>query len=233
MKSLTVDELIHLNNEKRKLLTEENEVYYTDLLIYLRTQWRLSEQQTEEILMEMLDHLLDAQNEGKSAKDIFGEEPIKFADSLIKEISNEDPRNWIHFIVKLVIQLLGWILIIRGAILFTFSLFTEINESFNLLQVSVTTMGIILFIILNIWSILNTIKNDLFIYPKEKKRERMANIRVGLTAGLSMLVLLLAVKFTPEIGPTIQFPKLSSFIAGCLLLLIHFLIKKYENNKKK
>lgn len=31
------EELIELNNDLRQQLTEENEIYYVDLLVYLRT----------------------------------------------------------------------------------------------------------------------------------------------------------------------------------------------------
>lgn len=68
---MNVDMLIEENNRKRELLTPENEKYYDDMLIYIRLQWRLSEQQSEEVLMEILDHLLHGQEEGKTAKDMF------------------------------------------------------------------------------------------------------------------------------------------------------------------
>ena len=54
-------QLIEENNRKREQLTPENEKYYGDMLIYIRLQLSLSEQQSEEVLMEMLDHLLDGQ----------------------------------------------------------------------------------------------------------------------------------------------------------------------------
>lgn len=226
MKKLNVDELVKLNNEKRKLLTEENEAYYSDLLVYIRTHWRISEQQTEEVLMEMLDHLLDAQNEGKSAKDIFGDDPLSFADHVIEEIADEKPRNIIKFVLQLVVLILGWTLIIRGATLIVLSTFKEVNEAVNLLQTTVAAIGIILFILINVWMILQTIKKNLFIYPKDKKRDLKAMNRVGLTAGLSMLILLLAIYFTPKMGPEIHFSSFASFIIGGVLILLHYLNKK-------
>ena len=42
--------LIEENNRKRKLLTKDNEAFYDDLLIYIRLQMSLSEQQSEEVL---------------------------------------------------------------------------------------------------------------------------------------------------------------------------------------
>lgn len=223
---MTVDELVKLNNEKRKLLTEENEAYYTDLVVYLRMKWRLSEQQTEEVLMEMLDHLLDAQKEGKSAAEVFGDEPLQFADSLIAEIADENPLNWVEFFGKLILQLLGWIFVIRGAIIMLFSFFTEVKETVYMLQAAVFATTISLFIIFNIWFMLKTVKKNLFVFPKEKKRERKASMQVGLAAGLSMLVLLLIIKFTPEMGPTFHFPAYLSLVLGGIMLLVHHFLKK-------
>lgn len=223
---MTVDQLVKLNNEKRKLLTEENETYYTDLLVYIRMNWRLSERQTEEVMLEMLDHLLDAQNEGKSAKDVFGDDPLSFADSVIEEIVAEKPRNIVTFIIKLIVLLLGWVLVIRGVLLLILSNLTVVDNEINVLQVAVAAIGLTLFVIVNVSSIFLTVKKDLFIFPKNKKTNFKAMNRVGLTAGLSMFVLLLAIYFTPEVGPVIYFSPLASLITGSLLLSVHFILKK-------
>lgn len=60
-------ELIKLNNKKREKLNEENLKYYEDMLVYLRLSFLKSEQETEELLNELLDHLLEAQEEGKTS----------------------------------------------------------------------------------------------------------------------------------------------------------------------
>ena len=77
----------------------ENEKYYSDMLIYIRLQLSLSEQQSEEVLMEMLDHLLDGQHEGKSAQDIFGADPKGYADEIIREFTEgtETRSNSLYF----------------------------------------------------------------------------------------------------------------------------------------
>ena len=48
-------QLIEENNRKRNLLNPENNHYYSDMLIYIRLNLSLSEQQSEEVLLEMLD----------------------------------------------------------------------------------------------------------------------------------------------------------------------------------
>ncbi|MGO1478994.1 DUF1129 family protein, partial [Senegalia sp. (in: firmicutes)] len=72
-------ELIKLNNEKREKLTDENLKYYEEVLIYIRSSLDKKEVETEEILAELLDHLLDAEENGKTAKEIFGASPTEYA----------------------------------------------------------------------------------------------------------------------------------------------------------
>lgn len=222
---MKVAELVKENNKKRSLLTKENEAYYTDLLVYIRLQWRLSEQQSEEILMEMLDHLLDGQREGKSAAHIFGENPVAFADQLILEIADEKKRNMFLFITGLGVMLLGWVLVIRSGVLFIFSYFTEVSSDVNLFQVIMSAFIIILFIIFVISVIFNRLKKDLF-KEHNKKRERKSSLMVGLAGGLGMVVILLTIKFLPKIGPTFNFSTLTSAIVGVVLLLIYYGLKK-------
>lgn len=85
---MNAKELIQLNNDKRKKLTKENLKYYEDMLLYIRLSYVKSEQETEEILSELLDHLLEAQKEGRSAEEVFGDEPKKYADEIIGELPN-------------------------------------------------------------------------------------------------------------------------------------------------
>ena len=71
----TIKKIIAENNEKRNLLSKDNEEYYTNFLTYVRSSFFKDEYATEEILLEMLDHVLLAQEEGKSAEAVFGKQP--------------------------------------------------------------------------------------------------------------------------------------------------------------
>ncbi|MDA2596362.1 DUF1129 family protein [Bacillus cereus group sp. Bc061] len=86
---MTEKEMVQLNNEKRKLLTAENEAAYGDMLIYLRLI-SVPQKQMEELLLEILDHLLEAQEDGKTAHDIFGEDLKAYCDELIKSSEHQN-----------------------------------------------------------------------------------------------------------------------------------------------
>ncbi|KFM98595.1 DUF1048 domain-containing protein [Bacillus clarus] len=83
-------DMVELNNKKRKLLTPENEAAYGDMLIYLRFT-SVPQKQMEELLLEILDHLLEAQEDGKNVRDIFGEDLKAYCDELINSSEHQNP----------------------------------------------------------------------------------------------------------------------------------------------
>ena len=105
--SLTIKQLIRENNNKRKQLTKENETYYEQLLVYIRSSFFKDERATEELLYEMLDHILLAQKDGKNAQDIFGKEPKQLADELIETLPREKPKKIMAFVVETIMKLVG------------------------------------------------------------------------------------------------------------------------------
>ncbi|MGA5739581.1 DUF1048 domain-containing protein [Bacillus bombysepticus] len=86
---MTEKEMVQLNNKKRKLLTPENEAAYGDMLIYLRLT-SVPQKQMEELLLEILDHLLEAQEDGKTAHNIFGEDLKAYCDELINSSEHQN-----------------------------------------------------------------------------------------------------------------------------------------------
>ncbi|EJS72440.1 DUF1129 family protein [Bacillus cereus] len=85
---MNAQDMIELNNKKRELLTSENEAAYGDMLVYLRIS-NVPEQQMEELLLEILDHLIEAQAENKNAYDIFGDDLQSYCDELISALPTQ------------------------------------------------------------------------------------------------------------------------------------------------
>ncbi len=106
---LTVEEMVALNNERRLQLNEENLKYYEDMLIYLRTS-RIPQRRAEELLLEMLDHLLEAQREGRKAQDVFGDDPQKYCQEIVASM---EPRSLVSFpryaFISLILLYIGFI----------------------------------------------------------------------------------------------------------------------------
>jgi uncharacterized membrane-anchored protein len=204
-------QLIEINNRRRSELTPENEKYYSDFLIYIRLQFFLSEQQSEEVLMEILDHLIDGQNEGKTASVIFGDDPKVFADEIIRQIPNENKKNVGRLISGIVFNLAGLLLMIRGIILFIVSFFKDINTIVYPLQ-SIVMLGIIVcFSLIGVWGIFKIIKGSVF---KEKQWNLKDTVLCG-TIGAACSGITIGINYLlPNFGPSIQFTWLASLIVG-------------------
>lgn len=66
-------DFIEENNQLRQKLTSENEEFYSNLLLYVRTRNFIQDQEDfESKLLEILQDLLDAQADNVSAEQYFG-----------------------------------------------------------------------------------------------------------------------------------------------------------------
>lgn len=123
-------ELIKENNHKRELLTTENKKIYEELLLYIRTDLRVDEHVAEELLMDLLDHLIEAQANGRDAQDLFGNSLEVYADELIANMPTENKRSIILFFTTFVLGLAGWFSISFGILNGLISIFTPVENEF-------------------------------------------------------------------------------------------------------
>ena len=81
---MNIKKMITQNNQLREKLTNENKVYYENLLLYLRFEGIIrDEEKIEAFLLEVLQDILLAQQDGISAKSYFGKEPKVIADDFL------------------------------------------------------------------------------------------------------------------------------------------------------
>ncbi|UUZ91892.1 hypothetical protein LJK87_41425 [Paenibacillus sp. P25] len=78
---MKLKEMIHENNRLREELSAENREYYEEMLVYIRSS-DIHQRKAEEPLLEMLQHLLEAQREGRSAVHVFGDQPARYCQEL-------------------------------------------------------------------------------------------------------------------------------------------------------
>ncbi len=87
-RQMTVEEMVELNNERRKQLNDENRKYYEEMIIYLRMS-SVAQRKVEELLLEMLDHLLMAQQQGRTAKEVFGADPEAYCKEVVQSLDKQ------------------------------------------------------------------------------------------------------------------------------------------------
>mgnify|MGYP006394762297 CR=1 FL=1 len=126
-------------------MNKENERLYSDFLLYIRTDLRASEYESEEILMELLDHLLEGQEVGKSAHDLFGNDPRAYAENLLEGLPSEKKRNVFQFVVVQIFNQLGQSSVVVGILLFILSPFVELKKTIPLsLIVGIAIFGLLI-----------------------------------------------------------------------------------------
>lgn len=103
---MNTTEMTKRNNERRELLNKENLKVYEDAMIYIRLNAR-SEYATEGILLELLEHLIEAQEHGKSAQDVFGDNLHAYCDALIADIPRQSKQSWLLEISRYITILFG------------------------------------------------------------------------------------------------------------------------------
>ncbi|SKA95374.1 Protein of unknown function [Caloramator quimbayensis] len=80
--------LKRLRLKQQRKLSETNLYLFKSITIYIRNS-SLTDVEKEEILQQILDMLLEAQNQNKTASFVIGKDYEKFCDSIIKEYSSD------------------------------------------------------------------------------------------------------------------------------------------------
>lgn len=214
---VTTKDLIKENNEKRQQLSGESEQYYSNMLVYIRSKFLLSERATEELLMEMLEHLLEGQQDGKSAEEIFGRDPKAYADEVIAQMPIEKKKNQLLFGMQLVVGVLGWMVLTRGAILGIMSLFQTVDERLYLVSTIALLLTVIFIVITGVVLLMKVVSKIAF----DKKKNNWKVTIFGGFFGVLVSGLFMGIAFfLKDRGPAIEFPWLASLLAGFALLLI-------------
>ncbi|MCR6785748.1 MULTISPECIES: DUF1129 domain-containing protein [Bacillus cereus group] len=152
---MNAQDMIELNNKKRELLTSENEIAYGDMLVYLRLS-NVPEHQVEELLLEILDHLIEAQAENKNAYDIFGNDLQSYCDELIAALPAQtklEKTSLIGFVISLLLAIQFGMDTLASLFIFLFEKDADIiSPPFSIpgttLSISLIVLGILLILYL-------------------------------------------------------------------------------------
>ncbi|ANU10495.1 hypothetical protein A1A1_03982 [Planococcus antarcticus DSM 14505] len=208
-------ELIKENNDKRELLNTENERVYEDLLVYIRTDLRVDEHASEEILMDLLDHLLEAQEYKKNAADLFGDSPQAYADELIANLPSQKRRNIYWLAASGLAGLVGWFAITYGIINVVFSTFTAWSNEVALGSILLILLTVSLFGTLSIRLIFKIIRSSIF---KPKNQQWKFYVKSGLY-GMVIFAFMLGIAFLFDgIGPVVHVAWWAFLLIGIVML---------------
>lgn len=217
------DTLIAQNNEKRAGLTKDNMKMYEDLLLYVRTDLRVDEQVGEEVLMDILDHLLDAQENGRTAEQVFGNRPQEFADELIEQLPSEKKRNVTLFALSQLAGLIGWFAVTYGVLQLIIGFFTEQTTEISLGSISLILLTSIVCTIVGVTALFKIMRSSLF---KPKKKARSQYWKAGLLGAALFVAILVVALYIPQFGPVISLPWWAFVVVALVLFVIAKLLGK-------
>src|SRR5690625_1397829 len=219
-------EIIKLNNEKREQLNEENLKDYEDMLTYIRITSTKSEQQTEEILLELLDHALIAQEEGKTIRDVFGDNLKAYSQDLIQEIPEETKKKQFKFASRLILLFSAVWSLFSGIIISVLHHILGIGESeltFHLGS-SITIIVInTLIAIGTIYFVLEGLKSSTF--EEKKKSARVEFFQLWAIMTLVIGVFFCVIYFMPAFGIEFSIPTIIFIPLGLVLYGVSHLLK--------
>lgn len=206
--NMKTNKIIERNAELQEHLTKENKKYYGNLLVYIRVMSLIrDEKKSEEMLLEILEDILEAQEHGQSAEYYLGKNPKQVADNIIKEL----PINVIDTI-KIIISSLGMLCLMK--LIPIFASFEEYIDIGN-------------FLISGVYLVFLVIALLLFMgYCLYRYESKIMNIILSLFFGVGLVVFFL-LSFQLNTGLQVR---LSNNL-GIFLILLALLIISYLFNK--
>lgn len=175
-------QLIAVNNERRRLLNPDNLQAYEDALVYIRLHAGRSEYETESVLLELLEHLIEAQANGKDAADVFGEDLAEYCDGLIAQIPQQSLKSRAVNVMYYASLMLGYYFVILTIV----QLLSLAVPALNMTSISI--IPIIALIVLGgteIVILLNIMKSAVF---QPRFRMILAALSGGVMFGAFILV---------------------------------------------
>ncbi|WP_411343833.1 DUF1129 family protein [Paenibacillus sp. WLX1005] len=109
----TVRHLVKDINVIRDQLNTENLNYYDDVIVYVRDA-RIERQSGEELLLEMGQHLLDAQKRKQSALQLFGKDSDTYATQLIENLPERRQLSKPMYYIMIVWIALTWVFLLQA-----------------------------------------------------------------------------------------------------------------------
>lgn len=224
---MKVKDIIEMNNQKREQLNKENLVYYEDMLLYIRLSSSKSERDTEEILLELVEHLLQAQDEGRTAKDVFGDNLKEYCRELIEEIPSETRKEQLRFSAYIVLQFLAIFSFINGIIGFGLYYLFDIGSDMTTFPIGSGIAIIIidlLILYLFIVGILKWLKASAFKNKKQKKWIEFLQLWGASVFSIGLFILV--IYLMPAFGVIISIPTIILAGVGVILYFVSYLFKK-------
>ncbi len=215
---VNAQKLIDEMNEKSKQLTKENLRFFEDMMVYVRLASNKSELETEEILTEILDHLILAQEDGRTAGQVFGSNPKQFADDIIGELPKLVKKKTTLMFTMVILYFLSTYFIftsIFNLVGFYFLKFGSPTKEFYLGSMVVELLLSIPIAFLCLYGVIAYFRWQCF----RKISKTIEYLSYGLYGILSTGLFFIIIYFMPDFGTLVKIPEYYVLILGVFLFL--------------
>lgn len=222
---MEANELIEQINERQKGLTKKNQKYFDDILIYVRLSFDKSEQETEEVLAEILDHIILAQEEGRNAVDVFGTNPKAYLHELIGELPKMVTKKRSGLFLMGILYFFASAAIahpiINGAFYYIFNI-GELSQTFHIGSSIVQLIISIPIAFVLIYTVTYMLRWLCFRNIHKIWEFLMSWVYGVISIGLFLAIFLLI----PVFGQAVEIPSYMIFIIGIMLLIAARITRK-------
>ncbi|MCM3540336.1 hypothetical protein [Priestia endophytica] len=215
---MNMKDIIKRNRELQASLNTHNEKVYENMVVYIRLN-SLSERATEETLLEILEHLVIGQQNGKMAEEIFGSDLKAYCDDVLVNLPKETKALQFMNILYFNTLIFMWMFIPKtiGEIIGLFyPAFSEDRISLLPFLISWPFTWIV------IWAVLKAIKNSVY------------GSKGWIALGVSTFVIgTISYVLTDQIFKdiwTVPMNLLISISITCLLFTLQYAFKKYSTH---
>lgn len=220
----TSEKLLNDIEHKKSLLHSENCAIVDKVLLYIFTNLSISQNYSKEVVNDLLDHILEAQNHGTSADEFFGPQPENFAKELVAEL----PKEKKSFFANLVALLIVFSVFIITSVLLMGSIPGWFKNDFEIeLNLFSATVAIILYILTIIFGSYLVLHYERKVIFHPSSKSRFKEFFFYITGGLLLGPLPYIIYNHLKIGSDISF---SIFIA-IGLIIVSGLLTKYFSQK--
>lgn len=216
--SRTTKQLIKENNEKRKQLNETDLEVYEDFLLYVRTDLRVNEHESEVILMDVLDHLLEAVSNGTTAIEFFCHDVKGHADDILNELPNESNKAILKMVGMGVAYFYSIYFVITGIV----GIFVDYKTPL------ISTLFLLLIVPIGGFFIVKALFNIIqrYIFDKSKYKKIKESAYAGLLVGVIPAVLILVPNLVFKDMMKVYIPWWIFLILGIAIYVIYKVMKR-------
>lgn len=211
---MKINQMAEENNRLRAQMTQENEAYFDNMVVYLRSS-RVDQAKAEELLLETAQHMLEAQRHGKTAAEVFGEDPEQYFRELLEHLPKRSLREAISEYAMIPWIALTWMFAVQALFGFIAMGFGNKTGAFN--RISLFSVLMLVFAsIAVIELVLRVLKRD---SVKPVAKGRGFSLKIAAIYGVYLAAVILAAVYLHDKLPVIEaapWVSLGLFIVGLL-----------------